>query len=193
MLQDALFLCYKQSPDNAHSVAFSQRSSTLCLIEDETFNDSDIMNNLIDYEDGQEEPDSLRVDKNIQGSSFPTKWKSIFFNYIPIKKVAACHSTEMRKQIELCLKTDHSVMEAELYQELKNIRMEPVFCMTFMSVPLFTKFQEFFPSFGAIEHKGKKMKFSESITKLKHVHREVIECDFKEKRYTSVRPWSHKE
>ncbi|GFX10356.1 hypothetical protein TNCV_1867511 [Trichonephila clavipes] len=29
------------------------------LIEDETFNDSDIINNLIDYEDGQEKPDSL--------------------------------------------------------------------------------------------------------------------------------------
>ncbi|GFV99406.1 hypothetical protein TNCV_1513761 [Trichonephila clavipes] len=55
------------------------------LIEDETFNHSDIMNSLIDYEDGQE-PASLRVDKNKQGSSFPTKWKSIFINYIPIKK-----------------------------------------------------------------------------------------------------------
>ncbi|GFU70166.1 uncharacterized protein TNCV_5057601 [Trichonephila clavipes] len=64
-LQDALFICYKQSPDNAHSVTFSQRSSSPRLIEDETFNDSDIMNNLIDYEDGQEEPDSLRVDKNM--------------------------------------------------------------------------------------------------------------------------------
>ncbi|GFV61526.1 hypothetical protein TNCV_3893161 [Trichonephila clavipes] len=30
--------------------AFSQRSSSQRLIEDETFNDSDIMNNLIDYE-----------------------------------------------------------------------------------------------------------------------------------------------
>ncbi|GFX00459.1 uncharacterized protein TNCV_2091091 [Trichonephila clavipes] len=60
------------------SVAFSQRSSSPRLIEDETFNDSDINNNLIDYEDGQEEPDSLRADKNRQGSSFPTKWKSIF-------------------------------------------------------------------------------------------------------------------
>ncbi|GFV63031.1 hypothetical protein TNCV_4590781 [Trichonephila clavipes] len=40
------------------------------LIEDETFNDSDIINNLLDYEDGQEEPDSLRVDKSMQGSSF---------------------------------------------------------------------------------------------------------------------------
>ncbi|GFU13895.1 transposable element Tcb1 transposase [Trichonephila clavipes] len=38
-------------PDNAHSVAFSQRSSSPRLIEDETFNDSDIINNLINYED----------------------------------------------------------------------------------------------------------------------------------------------
>ncbi|PRD18953.1 UNVERIFIED_CONTAM: hypothetical protein NCL1_58925 [Trichonephila clavipes] len=57
-LQDALFICYKQSPDNAHSVAFFQRSCSPRLIEDETFNDSDNMNNLIDYEGGQEEPDS---------------------------------------------------------------------------------------------------------------------------------------
>ncbi|GFV01079.1 hypothetical protein TNCV_1010001 [Trichonephila clavipes] len=34
-------------------VAFSQRSSSPRLIEDETFNDSDIINNLINYEDGQ--------------------------------------------------------------------------------------------------------------------------------------------
>ncbi|GFV64592.1 hypothetical protein TNCV_4965731 [Trichonephila clavipes] len=52
--QDALFICYEQSPDKAHSVAFSQRSSSLRLMEDETFNDSDIINNLIDYERGQE-------------------------------------------------------------------------------------------------------------------------------------------
>ncbi|GFV38627.1 uncharacterized protein TNCV_1803731 [Trichonephila clavipes] len=32
-------------------------------MEDETFNDSDINNNLIDYEDEQEEPDSQRVHK----------------------------------------------------------------------------------------------------------------------------------
>ncbi|GFV48643.1 uncharacterized protein TNCV_292561, partial [Trichonephila clavipes] len=53
-LQDALFICYIQSPDNAHSVVFSQCSSSPRLIEDETFNDSDIINNLINYEDGQE-------------------------------------------------------------------------------------------------------------------------------------------
>ncbi|GFW24246.1 hypothetical protein TNCV_738721 [Trichonephila clavipes] len=45
--------------------AFSQRSSSPRFIEDEIFNDSNIMNNLIYYEDGQEEPDSLRVDKNM--------------------------------------------------------------------------------------------------------------------------------
>ncbi|GFY21310.1 hypothetical protein TNCV_3993541 [Trichonephila clavipes] len=60
-----MFTCYKQSSDNAHSVASSQRSSSLRLFVDETY--SDIINNLIDYEDGQEEPDSLRVDKNMHG------------------------------------------------------------------------------------------------------------------------------
>ncbi|GFV63378.1 uncharacterized protein TNCV_3286201 [Trichonephila clavipes] len=66
-----------KSQDNVHSVALSQLSSNPRLIEDETFNDSDIINDLIDYEDGQE-PDSLRADKNMQGSSFTTNWKSIF-------------------------------------------------------------------------------------------------------------------
>ncbi|GFT00714.1 uncharacterized protein TNCV_3114031 [Trichonephila clavipes] len=59
-------------------IAFPQRSSSQHLIEDETFNDSDVINNLIDYEDGQEESDSLRTDKNMQGFCFPTNWKSIF-------------------------------------------------------------------------------------------------------------------
>ncbi|GFX34314.1 uncharacterized protein TNCV_3226611 [Trichonephila clavipes] len=45
-----------------HSVAFSQRSSSPRLTEDETFNDSDIIHNLINYEDGEEEQDSLKED-----------------------------------------------------------------------------------------------------------------------------------
>ncbi|GFV74247.1 uncharacterized protein TNCV_2312451 [Trichonephila clavipes] len=53
-VQDGLFICYKQSLDNVHYVAFSQRSSSPRLIEDETFNDSDNINNLINYEDEQE-------------------------------------------------------------------------------------------------------------------------------------------
>ncbi|GFV71691.1 uncharacterized protein TNCV_3534791 [Trichonephila clavipes] len=59
---DAKFTCYKQSPDNARSVAFCQRAIRPTLIEDEIFNESDIISNLIGYEDGQE-PDSLRADK----------------------------------------------------------------------------------------------------------------------------------
>ncbi|GFV43698.1 uncharacterized protein TNCV_880241 [Trichonephila clavipes] len=81
-----MFICYKQSLDNAHSVAFSQHSSSAHLMEDQTANESDIIDNLIDSEDGQEEPDPLRADKTTQGSSFPTNWKSIFFKEMSIKK-----------------------------------------------------------------------------------------------------------
>ncbi|GFY26266.1 uncharacterized protein TNCV_24651 [Trichonephila clavipes] len=57
-LQDAVFICCKLSPDNARSVAFSQRVNSPRLTEDETINDSDIVNNLVDYyKDGLEEPD----------------------------------------------------------------------------------------------------------------------------------------
>ncbi|GFW06175.1 uncharacterized protein TNCV_36511 [Trichonephila clavipes] len=62
-LQDALFICYEQSLDDAHPVASSQHTNSPCLIEDLTLNDSDIINNLIDYVEGQEEPNSLRADK----------------------------------------------------------------------------------------------------------------------------------
>ncbi|GFW26625.1 transposable element Tcb1 transposase [Trichonephila clavipes] len=47
------------------AVAFYQRSSSSRLIEDETFNDSGIINNLIDFKDGQGELDSLRADTNM--------------------------------------------------------------------------------------------------------------------------------
>ncbi|PRD38895.1 UNVERIFIED_CONTAM: hypothetical protein NCL1_02674 [Trichonephila clavipes] len=55
----------KYTPSGStHSVTFSQHSSSPHLIEDETFNDSGIINNLVDYEDGQEEPDSSIADKS---------------------------------------------------------------------------------------------------------------------------------
>ncbi|GFV22349.1 uncharacterized protein TNCV_3924091 [Trichonephila clavipes] len=50
----------RQSLDNARSVDFSQLTNSPRLIEDETFNDSDI-NNLIDYEDGQIEKYFLKI------------------------------------------------------------------------------------------------------------------------------------
>ncbi|GFT21786.1 uncharacterized protein TNCV_2970251 [Trichonephila clavipes] len=62
-LQDTLFICYELSLDNARSVTFSQRANSPLSIEDETLNDGDIINKLIDYVDGQEEPDSLQADK----------------------------------------------------------------------------------------------------------------------------------
>ncbi|GFX14178.1 uncharacterized protein TNCV_1766721 [Trichonephila clavipes] len=68
-VQDALFICYKQSPDNARSVASSQRANSPRLIEDETLNDSGIISNLIDDVDGQEEPDSLRANEILGGNA----------------------------------------------------------------------------------------------------------------------------
>ncbi|GFV53164.1 hypothetical protein TNCV_3705351 [Trichonephila clavipes] len=59
--KDDLFISYKLSVDNARSIDLSRRSSSTYLIEDETFNNSDIINNFIDYEDGPEEHDSLRA------------------------------------------------------------------------------------------------------------------------------------
>ncbi|GFU86441.1 uncharacterized protein TNCV_1417931 [Trichonephila clavipes] len=75
-LQDTLFFGYKQSPDNAGEIAFSQCVSCTRLIEDETVNDKDIINNLINYEDGEARPDSLTADKiyaAIQLSNKPKK------------------------------------------------------------------------------------------------------------------------
>ncbi|GFT09738.1 hypothetical protein TNCV_1651131 [Trichonephila clavipes] len=75
------------SPYNAHLFAFSQRSSSSHLIEDEAFNEGDIINNLVDYEDGQEEPDSLRVDKNMQ--SVPA--------FQQIGKAFSCNRDQLRR------------------------------------------------------------------------------------------------
>ncbi|GFT60157.1 hypothetical protein NPIL_84841 [Nephila pilipes] len=61
-----------------------------------------------------------------------------------------------------------SLMEDELFNELKNIPMQPVFCMAFMTVSLFRKFPEYFPSFGSTVHKNKKQKFCEDVKKRKY-------------------------
>ncbi|GFT22503.1 uncharacterized protein TNCV_3274631 [Trichonephila clavipes] len=49
--------------DNARLIAFARRVISTRFIEDETVNDSDIINNRIYYENGQEEPDSMTADK----------------------------------------------------------------------------------------------------------------------------------
>ncbi|GFX89610.1 uncharacterized protein TNCV_73031 [Trichonephila clavipes] len=76
-LQDALSIGDKQYLDNARSAAFSQRSSSTHLIEDETSNDSEI-NNLIDYEDGQEEANSLRMNKIYAGIQLSNRLEKHF-------------------------------------------------------------------------------------------------------------------
>ncbi|GFW30717.1 uncharacterized protein TNCV_4088371 [Trichonephila clavipes] len=86
----ALFIGYKHYLDNASSIAFSQRNSSTHLIEDEIFNDRDIINNLVDYEDGyslkantmyagiqlsnKSEKHFLKIDTNSERSLKFEKW-----------------------------------------------------------------------------------------------------------------------
>ncbi|GFX98506.1 hypothetical protein TNCV_4002751 [Trichonephila clavipes] len=73
-LQDAQLIGYKKSPDSgARFIAFSQSTSSRHLLEDETFNDSYIINNLIDYEDGYEEPDFLTANTTYAGIQLSNK------------------------------------------------------------------------------------------------------------------------
>ncbi|GFS54914.1 hypothetical protein TNCV_3576281 [Trichonephila clavipes] len=58
-LTRTLSIAYKPSLDNARSIDFSQCSSSTLLIEDKILTDSDMITNLIENEDGQEEPDCL--------------------------------------------------------------------------------------------------------------------------------------
>ncbi|GFU96103.1 hypothetical protein TNCV_611591 [Trichonephila clavipes] len=68
--QDALCNGYRQSRQCTFNCFISKR-----LIEDETFNDIDNINNLTDYEDGQK---NLRVDKFIQDAAFQQIEKKAF-------------------------------------------------------------------------------------------------------------------
>ncbi|GFT11655.1 uncharacterized protein TNCV_264511 [Trichonephila clavipes] len=72
-----MFIGYKQSLDNAPCIAFSQCNSTTRLNEDETANDGDIINNLINYGDGQE-PDSLRAEAIYVEIQVSNKWEKHF-------------------------------------------------------------------------------------------------------------------
>ncbi|GFX82978.1 uncharacterized protein TNCV_4938481 [Trichonephila clavipes] len=96
ILQNALLICYKQSTDNARSVALSVRTNSPRLIEDETFNYSDTINNVIDYEDGQEETDSLRANKihwlpKHQGEEYPlVRCEGTFTIQVPMQRKQLC-------------------------------------------------------------------------------------------------------
>ncbi|GFU84274.1 hypothetical protein TNCV_4391351 [Trichonephila clavipes] len=55
---DALLIGYEQYVDNAHPIAFVQRTSSTHWTEEEISDDRNSFNNFMDYEDGQEESDS---------------------------------------------------------------------------------------------------------------------------------------
>ncbi|GFU62662.1 uncharacterized protein TNCV_3442641 [Trichonephila clavipes] len=59
-------------------MAFSQRNNSTSLTEDDSFNDSDIINNLIDYEDRQEQ-DSLRAGTIYAGIQLSNKSEKHIF------------------------------------------------------------------------------------------------------------------
>ncbi|GFY25159.1 uncharacterized protein TNCV_2482801 [Trichonephila clavipes] len=69
------------------------------MIEDVTFNDSDIMNTLIDSEDGPEEPDYLRVDKMYGGIQLSNKSETHFLSVN-----ANCgKSLKFQKELRSCI------------------------------------------------------------------------------------------
>ncbi|GFS91576.1 uncharacterized protein TNCV_1139891 [Trichonephila clavipes] len=97
-LHDALFIGYKQSFDDARSIPFSRRTSSPHLIIDETFNDRDIINNLIDYEDGQEEPD-----KTYAGIQLSNQLEKHFLKICTNPE----RSLKFQKELQLCISGSH--------------------------------------------------------------------------------------
>ncbi|GFX24481.1 uncharacterized protein TNCV_992961 [Trichonephila clavipes] len=97
--QDALFIYYKHSLDNARSIAFSQRSIGTHLIEDETVNESDTTNNLIVYEDGLKEQDSLRADKIYAVIQLSNQLEMHFLKIGTISE----SNLEFPKQLQFCI------------------------------------------------------------------------------------------
>ncbi|GFT46494.1 uncharacterized protein TNCV_3183781 [Trichonephila clavipes] len=94
-----MFIGYKHSLDNARSVAFLQRNISTHLIEDKTFNDSGIINNLIDYEDGHKKPDSLREDTIYTGIQHSKK----FQNHVVKRDTNSERSLKFQKGLRSCI------------------------------------------------------------------------------------------
>ncbi|GFW85135.1 uncharacterized protein TNCV_3248751 [Trichonephila clavipes] len=139
------FICYKESPNNARSVAFSQRACSPRLIDDETLNDCGIMNNLIDCVDGQE-LDFLRAEKIYEGGySFPTNWESIFLNS------NSKRSVKFQKELRSCISGYR-----DIYKQLTN-RPSSQKLISYLMVPKNKSFEVVFSSdesdFELIYHK----------------------------------------
>ncbi|GFV28755.1 uncharacterized protein TNCV_3987051 [Trichonephila clavipes] len=123
-LQNAIFICNKQSPDNARSAAFPQRASSPRLIEDETFNDRDIFNNLIDYEEGQE-LDSSTADKIYTGIQLSNKLEKHFLKIDTHSE----RSMKFEKEIQSCISGYR-----DIYKQLTN-RPSSQNLITYFMVP----------------------------------------------------------
>ncbi|GFY02773.1 uncharacterized protein TNCV_3506531 [Trichonephila clavipes] len=108
---DAVFICYRQNPNNARSVALAQRAISPRLIEDETFNDRDIINNSIDYKDEREEPDSLRADKIYARIQFCNKLEKHFLKV----DINFERSLKFQKELQSCISGYRNV-----YKQLAN-------------------------------------------------------------------------
>ncbi|GFV33011.1 hypothetical protein TNCV_2023791 [Trichonephila clavipes] len=76
--QEGQFIGYKQS--FTRSIAFFQRNSSTHFLEDEVFNGRDIINNLVYYEDEQDEVDSLRGVKIYARIQLSNKSEEYFLN-----------------------------------------------------------------------------------------------------------------
>ncbi|GFY38204.1 f-box domain-containing protein [Trichonephila inaurata madagascariensis] len=63
-------------------------------------------------------------------------------------KVGICYNGEIRRRLGICPIFKHCVMEAELFQELKNIRIEPVFFIRYVVLYLLNSTNFFSPLFS---------------------------------------------
>ncbi|GFX93390.1 uncharacterized protein TNCV_151961 [Trichonephila clavipes] len=105
------FLHLLQSPVNARSVDISQCANSPYLIEDETLNGCGIINNLIDYADGQEEPDSLRADKIYAGIQLSNKLGKHFLKI----DINSKRSMKFQKDLQSCISGYR-----DLYKQVTN-------------------------------------------------------------------------
>ncbi|PRD22523.1 UNVERIFIED_CONTAM: hypothetical protein NCL1_48891 [Trichonephila clavipes] len=99
-------------PDNARSVAFSQRTNSPRLIEDQTVNDRGIINKLIDYKYGQEEPDLLRADKIYSGIQLSNQLEKHFLKI----DTNSQRNMKFQKALRSCISVYRNI-----YKQLPNI------------------------------------------------------------------------
>ncbi|XP_023289525.1 tigger transposable element-derived protein 1-like, partial [Orussus abietinus] len=96
LLSEITALAHNISGGGFHTFGENDLDET---IEDQTINDSDIINNLIDYENGQEEPESIIADKIYAGIQISKKLETHF------RKIDnnAERSLKFQKELRSCM------------------------------------------------------------------------------------------